>query len=732
MQHNLQALCHAVEREQRAREVAEQVAAQKATEYEEASRRAAAEVQSLKRRIQVAQKETNDAQGQVFRLQSQLGTAHLDVARATEREQTIRDNADAVAREASSLQAEEAARAAEEIRQMKRRIHDAQKETNQAKAQLFRLQSQLGVAHIDAARAADRESKARTDAEVAAQLAASAQVEAVAAVTARIQTLKEETRRAQRESKETKGMMERLGAQLGAALVEAARATECARQATQSVAQLNDRLKQQEEEAADRIQHLKTLKANMAKRARDADRRASKADSYLAEVASLRQRLTLLRKEANATRVQLNLEVECELESDEASDVDDVISEASDAEESEAAVALQRMRAMPSWRAVRGKGAGRGEKKLEWGTRLTIYSLLAMMIPASAVGMAIVAIVKRTAPWLQPSAPTYETIKRCRFELRFVEEALAARRIGEAYRIRSIGFDETTKLGRASLTSNVQVEPAQGAPLEDVICRAAYCPLGATSELVAKSIESKCFARLRDFLRRWQGLFETMFPGCQWTGPDPGQCSIHRLGGGGAIISDTCTTARKARRLLADEVARQVEEQVGTHVWACMSEDERDAAVRTHHVDRWQHLRNIFLAEMSSAMARHVRDELKPELDTFSAWERMSTDFTQLLRASFKEFHHSCRYYKGQGRSYTVWLRETHPTSFAIHLERAEGGRQELDCVLLACRTLSCGVCCVLTVDPIYLVCRISTMMQLFPFMSTANSLSNFCTSVFS
>lgn len=54
----------------------------------------------------------------------------------------------------------------------------------------------------------------------------------------------------------------------------------------------------------------------------------------------------------------------------------------------------------------------------------------------------------------------------------------------------------------------------------------------------------------------------------------------------------------------------------------------------------------------------------------------MTTDFSQLLRASFKEFHHSCRYYKGQGRSYNVWLAETYPTSFCIHLERADGGRQ--------------------------------------------------------
>lgn len=76
------------------------------------------------------------------------------------------------------------------------------------------------------------------------------------------------------------------------------------------------------------------------------------------------------------------------------------------------------------------------------------------------------------------------------------------------------------------------------------------------------------------------------------------------------------------------------------------------------------------------AQAAHVQDELKPELDTFSAWERMSTDFSQLLRASFKEFHRSNRYYKGHGRAYSFWLKETHPDSFTVSLERADGGRQ--------------------------------------------------------
>lgn len=398
--------------------------------------------------------------------------------------------------------------------------------------------------------------------------------------------------------------------------------------------------------------------------------------------------------------------------------------EANDA--AEAALALKRMREMPTWQATRGKGKGKGGSKLEWGTRAIIYSLLAMMVPCSAVGLVIVAIVTRAAPWLKPSAPHVETVRRCRFELRFVEEASAARRVAASYRVRGIGFDETTKLGHAALTSNVTIEPTEGAPLEDVVLRAAYCPIGGTSEKCVESIDKRCFSRLRDMLRRWEAKFHEMYPQEEWTGPDASRCALHRLGGGGAIMSDTCNTARRSKKLLAEAIAKDVQEHLGSDAWGSMSTDEREAAVRTHQHDCWQHLRNIFLAEMSAAQvtcacctpclcgtcdtllsqpvrlcmsrsqAAHMKDELKDELDTFSSWERMSTDYSQLLRATYKEFHQGCRYYKGKGLEYDHWLRENYPKEFVLHLERADGGRQvcqlqlevHIACLSLAKRTM--------------------------------------------
>ena len=174
-------------------------------------------------------------------------------------------------------------------------------------------------------------------------------------------------------------------------------------------------------------------------------------------------------------------------------------------------------------------------------------------------------------------------------------------------------------------------------------------------------------------------MFHKLFPDETWTGPKPEQLSMARLAGGGALQSDTCNGARKAKRVLAEMIAQQAREVLGEEEWAKLTEEEQSQVTRVHELDCWQHLRNIFLKEMSSSQAKHVAEELKPHLDAFSSWDRMTTDYTQLLRASYKELHHGNKYYKGKGQEFWDWLEKTHPKIFAIHFERAEGGRQDLD-----------------------------------------------------
>lgn len=77
--------------------------------------------------------------------------------------------------------------------------------------------------------------------------------------------------------------------------------------------------------------------------------------------------------------------------------------------------------------------------------------------------------------------------------------------------------------------------------------------------------------------------------------------------------------------------------------------------------------------------AEHVQQELSEQLQQFSSWERMTTEYDQLLRAVYKEFHEGGMYYKGKGAEFASWMLEHHPEAFFMHIERAEGGRQVSD-----------------------------------------------------
>lgn len=80
--------------------------------------------------------------------------------------------------------------------------------------------------------------------------------------------------------------------------------------------------------------------------------------------------------------------------------------------------AYAKLQSMPKWqRTSRGKGGGKGGKKLEDEHRVTIYSMFANQTPLSAISSNIIAVVKQTAPWLKPAPISNRTLTDCRFEL---------------------------------------------------------------------------------------------------------------------------------------------------------------------------------------------------------------------------------------------------------------------------------------------------------------------------
>ena len=119
--------------------------------------------------------------------------------------------------------------------------------------------------------------------------------------------------------------------------------------------------------------------------------------------------------------------------------------------------------------------------------------------------------------------------------------------------------------------------------------------------------------------------------------------------------------------------------EMGDETWEALTDAERANQLRVHQLDCHQHMRNIFLKHMSTAQSEYTKEELKNDLGAFSSFERMSTEYSQLLRATYKEFNKDGHYYKGQSADFNSWMAEHHPSAFLMHVERAEGGRQDLD-----------------------------------------------------
>ena len=343
----------------------------------------------------------------------------------------------------------------------------------------------------------------------------------------------------------------------------------------------------------------------------------------------------------------------------------------------DAAAALVKIQSMPTWQPYRASGRG-GGRLFDVNYRCVIFAQFENCTPNSAIGPNIISIVKATAPWLNPVPPSAAMLSDGRFELRTAVEACAAREVAAAYHIRVLGSDETTKFGNAGITSNVVIQPTPGADLKVVVLRGAYCSAGGTAEAIANAIDVKCFARGRDLLTRWKATCNRLYPQYKWTGPEAKQLSLGRLAGGGAIQGDTCSTAQLTKQILTEIAANEKKAEMGAAAWDALSEAEQQQAVRMHKLDCHNHMRNIFLAPMSEAMSKHVAIELKEYLNAFTSWERMTTDFNQLLRGCYKEFHHGNKYYHGKGREFWAWLKATYPLDFAMHLERADGGRQDL------------------------------------------------------
>lgn len=183
------------------------------------------------------------------------------------REQKLREEMEVASTEAKLAQQEAVAKVTAKVNELRKRVRAAEKEREEADSRASKLGRQVCIAHVEQAKAIEREEIVRREAANAAMEAAHMQADAVAKASEELRAMRTQVRLAEKEKDVMKGRLERLGCQLGVALVDAARTAECARGLKTANEELRRRMTEQEEVFRTKIDHLRTLKAQMAKRA---------------------------------------------------------------------------------------------------------------------------------------------------------------------------------------------------------------------------------------------------------------------------------------------------------------------------------------------------------------------------------------------------------------------------------------------------------------------------------
>ena len=143
--------------------------------------------------------------------------------------------------------------------------------------------------------------------------------------------------------------------------------------------------------------------------------------------------------------------------------------------------------------------------------------------------------------------------------------------------------------------------------------------------------------------------------------PAPENIDIVKMGNNGAITSDTCNAAKKARRQFCKAVT--------------------DVGGIVHEIDCVHHLRNIWIKGAAKAVSGFLHTFLADSLDEISSFLRVSPDLLQIIRAYHKEFSLCCNYPKGHGELFLDWVKKNYPNEFLMHAERASGSRMDLICM---------------------------------------------------
>jgi hypothetical protein len=146
--------------------------------------------------------------------------------------------------------------------------------------------------------------------------------------------------------------------------------------------------------------------------------------------------------------------------------------------------------------------------------------------------------------------------------------------------------------------------------------------------------------------------------------PTRNDVTMIKLGKGGTIITDGCSTARKQRRLLRERIIEMAKQ-------AGLPESE----IHIFEGDCWQHtMRNIWFSAVINHLGSWLDKRLELDLDKIPKFYRVSTSIDNLLRCIEKEVAKTLNYAKGHGAFFDHYMKVFHPGVYLFPVARALGG----------------------------------------------------------
>ena len=134
--------------------------------------------------------------------------------------------------------------------------------------------------------------------------------------------------------------------------------------------------------------------------------------------------------------------------------------------------------------------------------------------------------------------------------------------------------------------------------------------------------------------------------------PSPQDINLNKLQGG-AVMTDTCNSAKLMNRKLCTEV--------GGKVYSLLCHN---------------HLRNVWVKNILNSLTGFLRGVLHDTLDDIAPELRVSPGFDGFARAFDKEFSLCANYPKGHGELFLMWMKENHPGELLLHVECAASGER--------------------------------------------------------